>query len=113
MKKQLITGLLALALTGCVATPPVEKPMTISADAALAEAADLLAMAKKQGAEWKVIDKATGGKAARLSETLKVANEKAAAGETDEAIRLARKVSTFATLGVEQAKSQMDAIPYY
>ena len=114
MKKQVFSGLLILTLAGCVATPPAaEKPMASGADAAIAEASDMLAKVQAASGEWKVIDKATGGKAVPLSKLLKVAKEKAAAGEADEATRIAGKVSSFAMLGIEQSKGQMDAKPYY
>ncbi len=98
----------ALLLAACVSVPAQQA----SADA-ITKAEEALAMAQKVGGEWKAIDKATGGKAVPLSKMLKVAKEKAAAGEIEESIRLAEKVTEFSMLGVEQAKAQEGAGPSY
>jgi hypothetical protein len=82
-------------------------------DAAVAEAEAALAQAKELGAEWRLIDSATGSKAGSLSKLLAVAKEKASNGENDEVIRIANKVTVAAMLGIDQAKAQASASPTY
>ena len=113
MRKRLILGLSVLMLAACVQMPPKQAMAEGSVDEVLKMAEDKLAMAKAADAEWRAIDKATGGSAVDLTKLLEAAKEKAAAGETDEAIRIAKKVAKLSELGVEQAKDQKGAKPMY
>lgn len=65
------------------------------------------------GAQWRLIDKATGGTAVDLSKLMKVAEEKAAAGETDEANRIAARISKASETAIEQSKRYAATAPYY
>ncbi len=106
---------------GCATTqePPAAEPPAAAAaaspaaDAAIAEAEKALAAAKKADGEWQLIDKATGSRSVSLSELLEAAQKARDAGDTDEAIRIAKRVTNAANLGVEQSKQQMGAKPYY
>ncbi len=113
MRKNLISGLSALLLVGCLTAPPEQAMSSKGPEAAIAEAEEALGMAKKAGAEWMVIDSATGGRAQPLTKLLEVAKEKAAAGEADEAARLAGRVTELSRIGIEQIESQAGAGPVY
>ena len=81
---------------------------------ALAKAEAALADAAAAGAVWRLIDKSTGSKAVNLDKLLGAAKKKQEAGELDEAIRIANRVSEAAMLGKEQIESQKGkAEPFY
>ena len=115
MKKSYLFTLMmgaSIFVTGCasnVATSPEPDPTL----PALAQAKTDLSLAKTHGSEWRVIDKATGGKAQDLSKLLKVAEEKAAEGDIQEAERIAERVSTFAQTGCCQSVKYKGSTPYY
>ena len=112
MKRRLVAALAASILgAGSVAAPPAARAMDV--EQALAMAEEVLATAKRAGAEWRIVDEATGSTAKSLSRILKVARKKAEAGETEEAVRLAGRVIESALLGIEQARSQADVAPVY
>ena len=118
MKKALGLVLAAsLVVAGCASAGShekgkmAEKPMVENAAIKQAEA-DLKA-AKAVNGQWRVIDKATGGKAVSISKLLKAAHKKAEAGETEEANRIAAHVSKAAMIGIEQAKRYAATKPYY
>ena len=122
--------LLALALTtsfviaGCASTGSDDKAGMAAADSSMAAdsmaidspvaqaEADLAAAIEAHG-QWRVIDKATGSKAVNLTDLMKVAKEKAEAGETEEANRIAAHISKAAKIGTEQAARYAGATPYY
>ncbi len=114
-----ITALLtaATALGGILvaALPPAfaDGAAQAEAAAAIAKADTELAAAEKVGHVWRLIDSATGGSAVGIDQLLKVAKEKQAAGEFDEARRLADRVAEAAMLGQEQAKLAADAGPKF
>lgn len=112
MKKPILAVAVTMLVAGCYTVPPSATAAS-GVDSAIKAASDALSMAQSAGGEWKVLDSATGGSAQPLSKLLKIAKEKAAGGETEEAVRLANKVATFAELGTAQSKGQMGAKPYY
>ena len=81
-------------------------------DAITQAEADLKA-AQQAGAEWRVLDPATGGKAVPLRKLVKTAKAKLEGGDEAEAIRIAQKVSWAAKTGIAQAQAQQGAAPYY
>lgn len=81
-------------------------------DAITQAEADLKA-AQKAGAEWRVLDPATGGAAVPLSKLVKTAKAKLEGGDEAEAIRIAQKVSWASKTGIAQAQAQQGAAPYY
>lgn len=84
-----------------------------TSDPIMAQAAADLKAAKKAKAEWRFIDKAGGGSAQDMSKFMKIAEQQAAAGETEEAHRIAALISKYAKLGIAQAEKQRGAKPYY
>ena len=113
----LITLAGTLAITGCATANSHDKEMMakkemMGSDALAMADADLKA-AIAAGAQWRLIDKATGGKAVSLKKLLGVAHKKAEAGETEEADRIAGRVSMAAKTGLEQSKRYAGATPYY
>ena len=81
---------------------------------AIATAEASLAAAKTAGSVWQLIDKATGSASQSIEKLLAAAKKKQAAGEFDEAVRIANRVNDAATLGVEQAESQTGKVqPFY
>lgn len=89
----------------------MEKGDAAAAAAAIAQAKKDVAAVKKADGEWMIIDKVTGRQP--ISKILKKAEELDKKGDHAEAERLAKKVSWAAKMGVEQAKGQADAGPWY
>lgn len=107
---------LIVLLAGCVGTtPPGGAPAvaTISANPEIVAAQATLERAQLQLAEWTVIETTIAEYPLPLSTLLKVAREKQRSGDYFEASRLAKKVSRFARLGLQQALQQANARPYY
>ncbi len=109
MKKTLALALTsALFIAGCASTGDEMKKEEMAKAAAMPPEvvqakADLdAAIAAKS--QWMLLDKTTGNAAVNLTKLLKVAEDKAAAGEIDEAIRIAEKISYASKMGIEQAK---------
>lgn len=113
MRKLIIMGIGALMLAGCAQTPMTGGDPAAELQVIIKQAEDKLAMAQAANAEWRILDKATGGSAVDLSKILSLAKEKAEAGETDEARRLAEQVIKFSELGLEQAETQAGSGPIY
>ncbi len=114
MRKHIMIGIGIAMLAGCAQGPMEYSSMGPgSVEGTIGMAEQKLAMAKEMNSEWRVIDKATGGSAQDLSKLLQVAKEKAEAGDSEEAIRLAKRVIQFSELGVAQAKAQKGAMPQY
>ncbi len=111
----LLTAATALGCILTTAVPPAFADGAAQAEAAtaIAKAETELAAAEKAGHVWRLIDSATGGSAVGIDELLTVAKEKQAAGEFDEAHRLAHRVAEAALLGQEQAKLAADAGPRF
>ena len=102
-------------LAGCSSADKKDdmtKTMTMTTPAVTQAKSDL-DKAIAAGAQWRLIDKATGGKAVDLSKLMKVAEEKAAAGETDEANRIAARISKASETAIEQSKRYAATAPYY
>lgn len=93
--------------------PGASSGASMSADDAIAEAEKELKAAQKMVAEWKLIDKSTGGRAQDISKLLKVAKEAKAAGNDAEAARIAGRVKEAAMMAQQQAKDQANAMPHY
>jgi hypothetical protein len=111
---------LALALTtslfiaGCATADGEKKEeMAMATTPAVTQAKADLKAAIAGGAQWRLIDKSTGGAAVDLKKLMKVAEEKAAAGETEEADRIAGRISNASKLALEQSARYAGAMPYY
>ena len=117
MKKTLALALTtSVLIAGCASSGDGKKEEMAKAamvPAEVTQAKSDLDAAIAAKSQWRLIDKTTGGAAVDLSKLLKVAEEKAAAGETEEAVRIAKRVSYAATTGVEQAKRYAGAKPSY
>lgn len=117
MKKALAIVLTtSFLIAGCASDGKKEEMAMAPAAAttpAITQAKSDLDAAIAANAQWRIIDKATGSKAVDLKKLLKVAEEKAKAGEIDEANRIAARVSKAATTGIEQSKRYAGATPYY
>jgi hypothetical protein len=85
----------------------------VMVDEAIQRAESELAGAAETGHVWRLIDSAGGSKSQDLDKLLAIAKEKQAAGELDEALRLAERTADAAALGQAQAESQADAAPFY
>lgn len=86
----------------------------MEAKQAIEQAENALAAATSAGSVWQLIDKSTGSRSVSLDKLLGAAKKKNEAGELDEAIRIANRVSDAAMLGVEQAESQKGKVaPFY
>lgn len=83
------------------------------AEDAIAQAEADLQAAEKAGALWRLLDPATGGRAAPLGKLIKAAKAKLEANDEAEAIRIAQKVSWAAQTGISQAAGQKNAAPFY
>jgi hypothetical protein len=109
MKRSIVAcSLLVIALTGCA-----YPTLRLSSENAIATASSDLAAAKAVGAQWRLIDKATGGSAVGINKLLAAAEKMQAAGKFNEAIRVAERVSWAARMGIVQTKQQTDAKPVY
>ena len=94
--------------------PALAEDKAATAQQALAKAEAALADATSAGAVWRLIDKSTGSGAVNLDKLLGAAKKKQEAGELDEAIRIANRISEAAMLGIEQIESQKGkAQPFY
>ncbi len=111
MKKTLFS-LALFAMTGCATSTGMADKATEVSDA-IKKAETEVAAAAAVGSVWRLIDPATGGAAVDIDKLLKVAKDKQAAGELDEALRIANRVADAAMLGQQQASDQRDAGPYY
>jgi predicted Zn-dependent protease len=81
---------------------------------AIEQAEASLAAAKSTGGIWQLIDKSTGSSSQSIEKLLAAAKQKQAAGEFDEAVRIANRVNDAAKLGVEQVESQKGKVaPYF
>lgn len=118
MKKTLALALTtSLFVAGCASTgDDMKGDMTKAATLPEIEQAkadlDAAIAAKSQ---WMLLDKTTGGAAVNLTKLLEVAEEKAAAGEIDEAKRIAEKISYASKTAIDQAKRYggANAMPKY
>lgn len=118
MKKLLTVALTtSLVLAGCATADSHDKEkMAMDKEmsgGAVAQAQSDLDAAIAVGAQWRLIDKATGSKAVNLKKLMEVAKEKAAAGETEEADRIAMRISEATKMAMEQQKRYAGATPYY
>lgn len=117
----LMVTVFAVGVSGCATDAKTEgakegaammkKGDPAASKAALAAAKADVAAAKKHGSEWMIIDKVTGRQP--ISKILAKAEELDKKGDHAEAERLAKKVSWAAKAGVEQAKNQANAMPFY
>jgi outer membrane murein-binding lipoprotein Lpp len=100
-------------LAGCSSADKKDDMTMTMTTPAVTQAKSDLDKAIAAGAQWRLIDKATGGTAVDLSKLMKVAEEKAAAGETDEANRIAARISKASETAIEQSKRYAATAPYY
>ncbi len=114
MKKTLAIVLTtSFLIAGCAGTDKKDDMAMATTTPAVTQAKADLDKAIAVGAHWRLIDKSTGGAAVNLSKLLKVAEEKAAAGETDEANRIAARISKASELAIEQSERYAATVPYY
>ena len=110
--KRTVCAAILVTVTGLTADIAVaDKAAEVSASIAAAEKE--LAAAAEAGHVWRLIDPASGGSSVDIDKLLAIAKKKQAAGELDEALRIANRVSEAAVLGQQQAKSQAQAGPSY
>ena len=106
-----------MILSGCASRiePELqtEQPTEIKENLAIIQAQADLTEARSMSAEWMVREPSIHQNPVTLGQILDHAQLAHQAGNEVEAIRLARLVSKYARLGVEQAKSQVNAAPYY
>ena len=115
MKKTLAIVLTtSFLVAGCAtADKKDDMAMAMTTTPAVTQAKADLDQAIAAGAQWRLIDKATGSKAVDLSKLMKVAEEKAAAGETDEANRIAARISQASETAIKQSERYAATVPYY
>ena len=117
MKKTLALAALTttLFIAGCTSTGGEKKPMAEATmgSPAIVQAEKDLAAAIDADAQWKILDKATGGTAVSLSKLLKVAKKKAEEGDMAEANRIAERVSEISKISITQSERYAGAMPYY
>lgn len=118
MKKLLTVALTtSIMLAGCATSEMHDKEkMAMDKEmgsGAIEQAESDLNAAIAVGAQWRLIDKATGSKAVNLEKLLEVAKEKAEAGEAEEADRIAMRISDTTNIAMEQQKRYAGATPYY
>ena len=85
----------------------------IKENLAIVQATADLEQAQSMNAEWMVREKSIHPHPVTLGQILEQAQTAHLEGNETEAIRLARIVSKFSRLGVEQAIEQATAAPYY
>ena len=114
LKKRGYAIALSIMLGLSLNQPAFAGDKAAEAQQALAKAEAALADAQSAGAVWRLIDKSTGSTAVNLDKLLGAAKKKQEAGELDEAIRIANRISDAAMLGIEQIESQKGkAEPFY
>lgn len=117
--KILASMAIVLIITGCASqpTPSPDKDggelVEIKENLAILQAQADLDQARSLNAEWMVREETIHHNPVALGEILARAKQAHQDGDEVEAIRLARIVSRFARLGLEQAKAQSNASPYY
>jgi len=117
MKKTLVLALTtSLFIAGCASASGDKKPMAMESgmqSSAIAQAEKDLNAAIEAQAQWKIIDKSTGKKAASMSKLLKTAKKKAEEGNMDEANRIAMRISEMTKISIAQSERYAGALPYY
>ena len=115
--KLLLIILISMGIGGCASRsepePQTEESVEVKENLAIIQAQADLAAARDMNAEWMVREESIHQHPITLGRILDHAQLAHQAGNEEEAIRLARLVSKFARLGIEQAKSQINAAPYY
>ncbi len=91
----------------------LEKPTEIKENLAIVQATSDLEQARSMNAEWMVREESIHHHPVTLGQILERAQIAHEEGNDAEAIRLARIVSKFARLGLEQAREQATAAPFY
>ena len=106
----------SLFIAGCASTDGDMKKEEMAAapsNAVIAQAKTDLDAVLAAGAQWRVVDPATGSKAVDLKKLYAAAEKKAAEGDTAEAERIAKRVSEIAEVSLEQSKRYAGSMPYY
>lgn len=115
--KLLVVAVITFGVSGCASRPEpepqTEQVIEIKENLAIIQAQADLAEAREMHAEWMVREASIHRNPVTLGQILDHAQRAHQSGNEEEAIRLARLVSKFARLGIEQAKSQINAAPYY
>ena len=102
-----------LVYLAAAAASDAQNATAAQAEQMIAQAKTDLDASKAAGAEWRLVDKATGGSAVSLSKLMKAAEEALKGGDAAEAYRIAHRVSEAAQSGVAQAASQTSAAPNF
>jgi len=102
-----------LVYLAAAAASDAQNATAAQAEQMIAQAKTDLDASKAAGAEWRLVDKATGGSAVSLSKLVKAAEEALKGGDAAEAYRIAHRVSEAAQSGVAQAASQAGAGPNF
>ncbi len=118
MKKALVLALTtSLFMAGCASASGDKEKMamegSMATSPAIVQAEKDLAAAIEANAQWKILDKSTGGKAASMKKLLSVAKKKAEEGNMDEANRIAMRISEITAVSIDQSKRYAGALPYY
>ncbi len=108
-----LVAILSITACGTMSSGVQADDKAAQVDKAIQMAETELAAAEESGHVWRLIDPATGSGSEDLSKLLEAAKEKQAAGELDEALRIANRVAESAKLGQEQAEQQANAEPFY
>lgn len=106
----------SLLIAGCASTDGEMKKEEMAAapsNAVIAQAKTDLDAVLAAGAQWRVVDSATGSSAVDLKKLYAEAEKQAAAGNTAEAERIAMRVSEIAGVALEQSKRYAGSMPYY
>ncbi|MGB5706773.1 MAG: hypothetical protein WBM41_08060 [Arenicellales bacterium] len=117
--KNLASMAIALTIAGCASQPTPSSDTDggqlgeIEQNLAILQAQADLDQARSLNAEWMVREETVHHNPVTLGEILTRAQQAHQDGDEAEAIRLARIVSRFARLGLEQTKAQSNASPYY
>ena len=107
----------AFMLTGCATTEHQEKAAMAEdaemGNAVIAQAESDAQAAIDAGAQWLILDKAAGSKAVSFGKLIEIAKEKQAAGETEEAERIAMHVSEASKMALGQHERYSGSLPRY
>ncbi len=118
MKNKFTTAIAtAFLLAGCATSDNNDKA-AMSTDAAMGNAVIAQAEADVKtaldaGAQWLILDKSAGSKAVSFNKLIEIAKEKEAAGETEEAERIAMHVSEASKMALGQHERYANARPRY
>ncbi len=117
MYRIIVIFIVIALLAGCGAVPDASNAAVKAAPKQqnkwLRQAEADTTMAIRRGAEWRVRDRVTAGKAVNLRTLLEIAQQMQQDGEIVEATRLAIKISRIVAIALQQADDNMNALPDY